>query len=255
VDGATSGTGFVTTYSGGVPVDSLITANLPVALRTQSSESTVDNILIRPLFGSGFQENLWNITSGNSPDGKWNVNTAPGTGGVIRTFDFGSTGDAARALNLERGTANPVLLSVPSWRNYRVYASCRTISQDVVSTLNRAQLIFKWVDATHYYYIVVHPSGYSIRRFIDSTDEEIASGATAHADNQYHKIEVRIYNDGKDWEVWTAVNLGTLVLRYEEHTGISASDDEGTLAHTTGKVGARAVNCHASFDNFAVRPL
>jgi hypothetical protein len=255
VDGATSGTGFVTTYSGGVPVDSLITANLPVALRTQSSESTVDNILIRPLFGSGFQENLWNITSGNSPDGKWNVQTAPGTGGVIRTFDFGSTGDAARALNLERGTANPVLLSVPSWRNYRVYASCRTISQDIVSTLNRAQLIFKWVDSTHYYYIVVHPSGYSIRRFIDSTDEEIASGATAHADNQYHKIEVRIYNDGKDWEVWTAVNLGTLVLRYEEHTGISASDDEGTLAHTTGKVGARAVNCHASFDNFAVRPL
>jgi hypothetical protein len=255
VDGATSGTGFVTTYSGGVPVDSIINTNIPVALRTQSSESTFDNILIRPLFGSGFQETTWSITSGTSPDGKWTVQTAPGTGGVIRTFDFGTTGDAARALNLERGTADPVLLSVPTWRNYRVYASCRTISQDVVSTNNRAQLIFKWVSTTHYYYCLVHPSGWAIRRVINGSDELVNSGATAHADNQYHKIEVRIYNDGRDWEVWTAVNLGTLTKRYEEHENESGSDDEGTLSSTTGKIGFRAVQCHASFDNVAVKPL
>jgi hypothetical protein len=255
VDGATSGTGFVTTYSGGVPVDNVITAQSTVVLRTQAAEATFDNVLIRPLFGSGFQETLWSITSGASPDGKWSVQTAPGTGGVIRTFDFGTTGDAARALNLERGTADPILLSVPSWRNYRVYASCRTISQDVVAQNNRAQLIFKWVDSTHYYYVVVHPSGWAVRRNIGGVDELVSSGTTAHADNQYHKIEVHVYNGGRDMEVWTAVNMGTLVLRYEEHLNESGQDDGGTLSSPTGKIGFRAVQCHASFDNVSVRPL
>jgi concanavalin A-like lectin/glucanase superfamily protein len=255
VDGATSGTGFLTTYSGGVPVDSIITANLPVCLRSQSSESTFDNILIRPLFGSGFQESTWSITSGNSPDGKWTVQTAAGTGGFIRTFDYGTTGDAARALNLDRGTADPILLSTPAWANYRVYASCRTISQDSVSTNNRAQLIFKWKDSSNYYYVLVHPTGWSIRRVVAAgADELVASGSTAHADNQYHKIEVRIYNGGKDIELWTGVNLGTLTLRYEDHTNDFGSDDGGILSGS-GKIGFRAVSCVASFDNVAVKPL
>lgn len=256
VDGITTAgsPSYVTTYSGGVPVDSSITASAPVSLRTDNSEGTFDNVLIRPLFGSGFQENLWNITSGTSPDGKWSVQTAPGTGGVIRTFDFGSTGSAARALNLERGTANPILLSVPAWKNCRVYASCRTISQDTVSTNNRAQLIFKWLDSSNYYYVLVHPSGWAVRRVIEGVDELVSSGSTAHADNTYHKIEVWIYNGGRDLEVWTAVNLGTLVKRYEEHNNESGQDDDGVLAGS-GNIGFRAVSCHASFDNCAVKPL
>jgi len=246
------------------PQDSVITSLTTAGLRAVNSDIVADSVLIRPIVGDTFQADAPYVinTNGNkSPNNKWETITrAGGTGGTIRTFDQFSAASGGRVLNLNSGTGAgaspaPLVLSTAEWAGVDMRVQHTTISQHVVAEANRAEIIFKYKDANNYYWFQYVPTAFKIKRKIGGVEETLVTNTLdPYPDNQpypYWGMRILAYNSGKDVQVFS--NYG---LDYEEHSKSDGwyTDDNGVLSGL-GRVGFRAPNCNAVFDNIYIKRI
>lgn len=273
------------------PPDTLITSLGAVGVRATGADITIENFLARPILGDSFQVDApYTLTTvgQKSPNQKWELQTVPdtSTGGTVRTYDHSTYEDGGRVLNLNSGsgfTANEgflsdgflsqgflteetttttaaTVLATPTWNGLEVHARMGTLSQYVAgSKASRAQLIFKWKDPSNYYYIVLHPTGWQVKRKVaGSTTEQTLLDETTPTfpDNPsypFHEVKVQISNVGRDVRIWLGDPLAVV---YEEHSrkGGWYSDDGGVLAGL-GRVGFKALRADTVYDNVSVRVI
>jgi hypothetical protein len=243
------------------PPDTVINALNGAGFSAQLSDITVDHVLMRPILGDTFQGATYtmNTVGAKSTNNKWETITlGNGTGATIRTYDQSAHGTGGRVLNLNSGTGattQPLVLSTNSYRGLDAAVRMGTLTVHTAAEGNRAQFIFKYVDANNYYWIQLVTNGWRIRRRVGGVEELIQTGTSpTFADNPaypFHLVRVQSYNAGRDF-VLRLGNAGTIA--YEEHWQADGfyTQDNGLLA-ASGKIGFRAPLCNAVYDNFWCR--
>jgi len=236
---------------GAIAVDSVLGSVSAMGIRANNSEIELDGVLVRPLLSDGFESGSpWSLTTVNStsPNAKWKLEVAQGSGGFCRTNTTGG-GTYNNILDIRHGTASPILLSQTTFTNLMMEWEGRVDSQLVVAQNNRLQIIFKWLNSTNYYYFVVHPSGWEVRRVLAGTDTiRVSSNANGTSDTSIGRYKILATNSGADFEVWKSTTL----LYKEEFGKIRQSatggsnvdpvnDDDNGLLAGAGKVGFRSV--------------